>query len=170
MGALLPVFPFLPWCACGSGIGSVWTHQTTWPFPIALESSLYGPYHLPFFKNIGLLTTGFLLTTQLFSPNHVSSGHVEMLLLSLLNIAVISTVHFFTIWLPWSPIQEIFPITFFQYLFIFAWLVTSTSTAVWYWYLTPLCMFFFSQILNDRPYNVSYKICDFIQNSRHFTF
>ena len=41
------------------------------------------------------------MSSQLFSVRYVSSGHVGMLLLSLLNIIVSSAVHFF------NPTQDI---------------------------------------------------------------
>ena len=52
-----------------------------------------------FFPQLASLISGFLKATQLFSPNPLSSphtAHVEMLSLSLSNIAVSPTIDFFS--------------------------------------------------------------------------
>ena len=108
MGASLNPPLFLPWCAHHSGI---WTHQTTWSSARVQSLCSLGNWSPP---QLVSLLSGFLKVTQLFSPNPLSSlciVRVEMLLLSLLNKAVSSTVVFFTIWFPkmfkWSPTKII---------------------------------------------------------------
>ena len=67
-------------------------------FPCSKGQSLCSQAKWSLFIQLASLISGFLKATQEFSPNPLSSVnslHVEMLLLSLLNIAMSSTVFFF---------------------------------------------------------------------------
>lgn len=102
--------------------GKFWTHQTTCPSSIAAESILYALQLIKaFFPQLTSLITSFLKDMQPFSPNPLGFlhiVHVEMLFLSLPNIALSSDVIFlwsdFTKRSPIMIIQDFFPTIFLK--------------------------------------------------------
>ena len=90
------------------------TNQTTWPhdlLPLLQHPIFMLPSKLNFFFSwLASLIHGYLKATQLFSPIHLSSLHtvcVEMLLLSLLNITLSSTVVFLPFDFTIPPFQRL---------------------------------------------------------------